>query len=278
MSNAPSSAMKTVKATARIGDIRAFAGFSAVSVGCLIFLYAPIVFLAAYSFNDGRSVSRWSGFSFRWYATVFGNENIQTAALNSVIIAVIAATVSTLLALGAAVATVNRRASGGEAAYVVLTFPLMVPEIVTAVASLVFFVAIGISLGFVTILVAHIVFCIPFAYLPIKARLEGLDASLPAAAADLYASPARAFARITLPLLVPGLLSGWLLAFIISLDDFIITALVAGPGATTLPLHIYGMLRLGMTPEVNAISTLMLGASTVLVLVSALIGKIGHKH
>lgn len=278
MSNAPSSAMKTVKATARIGDIRAFAGFSAVSVGCLIFLYAPIVFLAAYSFNDGRSVSRWSGFSFRWYATVFGNENIQTAALNSVIIAVIAATVSTLLALGAATATVNRRASGGEAAYVVLTFPLMVPEIVTAVASLVFFVAIGISLGFVTILMAHIVFCIPFAYLPIKARLEGLDASLTAAAADLYASPARAFARITLPLLVPGLLSGWLLAFIISLDDFIITALVAGPGATTLPLHIYGMLRLGMTPEVNAISTLMLGASTVLVLVSALIGKIGHKH
>lgn len=278
MSNAPSSAMKTVKTTARIGDIRAFAGFGAVSVGCLIFLYAPIVFLAAYSFNDGRSVSRWSGFSFRWYATVFSNENIQTAALNSVIIAVIAATVSTLLALGAAVATVNRRASGGEAAYVVLTFPLMVPEIVTAVASLVFFVAIGISLGFVTILMAHIVFCIPFAYLPIKARLEGLDASLPAAAADLYASPARAFARITLPLLVPGLLSGWLLAFIISLDDFIITALVAGPGATTLPLHIYGMLRLGMTPEVNAISTLMLGASTVLVLVSALIGKIGHKH
>ncbi|OCP25193.1 spermidine/putrescine ABC transporter permease PotC [Ensifer sp. LC54] len=261
-----------------MGDIRAFAGFGSVAVGCLAFLYAPIVFLAAYSFNDGRSVSRWSGFSLRWYTTVFSNENIQTAALNSVIIAVIAATVATLLALGAATATANRRATGGEAAYVVLTFPLMVPEIVTAVASLVFFVAIGISLGFVTILMAHIVFCIPFAYLPIKARLEGLDPSLPAAAADLYASPAQAFTRITLPLLVPGLLSGWLLAFIISLDDFIITALVAGPGATTLPLHIYGMLRLGMTPEVNAISTLMLGASTVLVLVSALIGRVGHKH
>ncbi|MGH6807503.1 MAG: ABC transporter permease [Ensifer adhaerens] len=276
MSNTSSSTIKA--ATSRTGDIRAFAGFGSVSVGCLVFLYAPIVFLAVYSFNDGRSVSRWSGFSMRWYATVFGNENIQTAALNSVIIAVIAATAATLLALGAATATVNRRASGGEAAYAVLTFPLMVPEIVTAVASLVFFVAIGISLGFVTILVAHIVFCIPFAYLPIKARLEGLDPSLPAAAADLYASPAQAFTRITLPLLVPGLLSGWLLAFIISLDDFIITALVAGPGATTLPLHIYGMLRLGMTPEVNAISTLMLGASTVLVLVSALIGKVGHKH
>lgn len=278
MSNTSSSTIKAATATSRTGDIRAFAGFGSVSVGCLVFLYAPIVFLAVYSFNDGRSVSRWSGFSLRWYATVFSNENIQTAALNSVIIAVIAATVATLLALGAATATVNRRASGGEAAYAVLTFPLMVPEIVTAVASLVFFVAIGISLGFVTILMAHIVFCIPFAYLPIKARLEGLDPSLPAAAADLYASPAQAFTRITLPLLVPGLLSGWLLAFIISLDDFIITALVAGPGATTLPLHIYGMLRLGMTPEVNAISTLMLGASTVLVLVSALIGKVGHKH
>ncbi|WP_312367275.1 ABC transporter permease [Ensifer sp.] len=280
MSNTASSspAMRTVTATSRIGDIRAFAGFGSLSFACLVFLYAPIVFLAAYSFNDGRSVSRWSGFSLRWYATVFGNENIQTAALNSVIIAVIAATASTLLALGAATATVHRRASGGGAAYAVLTFPLMVPEIVTAVASLVFFVAVGISLGFTTILLAHIVFCIPFAYLPIKARLEGLDPSLPAAAADLYASPAKAFARITLPLLVPGLLSGWLLAFIISLDDFIITALVAGPGATTLPLHIYGMLRLGMTPEVNAISTLMLGASTVLVLVSAMIGRVGQKH
>lgn len=278
MSNtATSTTTRTITATSRIGDIRAFAGFGSVSVACLVFLYAPIAFLAAYSFNDGRSVSRWSGFSLRWYATVFGNENIQTAALNSVIIAVIAATVSTLLALGAATATVHR-ASGGGAAYAVLTFPLMVPEIVTAVASLVFFVAVGIGLGFTTILLAHIVFCIPFAYLPIKARLEGLDPSLPAAAADLYASPAQAFARITLPLLVPGLLSGWLLAFIISLDDFIITALVAGPGATTLPLHIYGMLRLGMTPEVNAISTLMLGASTVLVLVSALIGRVGQKH
>lgn len=278
MSNTALSTMRTITATSRIADIRAFAGFGSISVACLVFLYAPIVFLAAYSFNDGRSVSRWSGFSLRWYATVFDNENIQTAALNSVIIAVIAATASTLLALGAATATVHRRASGGQAAYVVLTFPLMVPEIVTAVASLVFFVAVGISLSFATILLAHIVFCIPFAYLPNKARLEGLDPSLPAAAADLYASPGKAFARITLPLLVPGLLSGWLLAFIISLDDFIITALVAGPGATTLPLHIYGMLRLGMTPEVNAISTLMLGASTVLVLVSALIGRVGQKH
>lgn len=265
--------------TARMRDLRAFSGFGVLSAGCIVFLYAPIVFLALYSFNDGRSVSQWTGFSFRWYQTVFANQNIQTAALNSLLIAVMAATIATVLALGAAIATVNRRAKGGgEGAYVVLTFPLMVPEIVTAVASLVFFVAVGISLGFVTILLAHIVFCVPFAYLPIKARLEGMDETLPSAAADLYASPAKAFLRITLPLLVPGLLSGWLLAFIISLDDFIITALVAGPGATTLPLHIYGMLRLGMTPEVNAISTLMLAASTALVLLSGLLGQVGRKH
>ncbi|MGF6256966.1 ABC transporter permease [Ensifer sp. ZNC0028] len=263
---------------ARLRDLRVFPGFGLLSVGCVVFLYAPIVVLAIYSFNDGRSVTRWTGFSFRWYQTVFANQNIQTAAINSVVIAIIAATVATVFALGAAIATVNRKKGGGEGAYVVLTFPLMVPEIVTAVASLVFFVAVGISLGFATILIAHIVFCIPFAYLPIKARLESMDATLPSAAADLYASPAKAFLRITLPLLVPGLVSGWLLAFIISLDDFIITALVAGPGATTLPLHIYGMLRLGMTPEVNAISTLMLAASTVLVLISGLLGQAGRKH
>ncbi len=260
---------------ARLKDIRAFSGFGSAAVACVVFLYAPILFLTAYSFNDGRSVSQWSGFSFRWYAKVFANDDIQSAAFNSLMIAAIAATLATALATGAAIATVNRRFRGEELAYATLTFPLMVPEIVTAVASLVFFVSVGISLGFTTILLAHIVFCIPFAYLPVRARLEGMDATLRWAAADLYASPAKAFTMVTLPLLVPGLVSGWLLAFIISLDDFIITSLVAGPGATTLPLHIYGMLRLGITPEVNAISSLMLLGSTALVIVAGVLGRSG---
>lgn len=258
---------------ARLKDIRAFAGFGAMAAACVVFLYAPILFLTVYSFNDGRSVSQWSGFSFRWYAKVMANTDIQAATLNSLIIATIAATVGTVLALGAALAMTNNRFRGEDAAYATLTLPLMVPEIVTAVASLIFFVAIGIGLGFTTILLAHIVFCIPFAYLPIRARLEGMDQTLRAAAADLYASRWRAFSRITLPLLVPGLVSGWLLAFIISLDDFIISSLLAGPGSTTLPVHIYSMLRLGLTPEVNAISSLMLAASTFLAIAAGIVGR-----
>ena len=259
--------------SARLKDIRAFSGFGPVAMACVVFLYAPILFLTIYSFNDGRSVSQWSGASLRWYIKVMHNSDIQAAALNSLIIAAVAASVATVLALGAAMAMTNNRFRGEEAAYATLTLPLMVPEIVTAVASLVFFVSIGISLGFTTILLAHIVFCIPFAYLPIRARLEGMDATLRSAAADLYASRRQAFTRITLPLLVPGLASGWLLAFIISLDDFIISSLVAGPGSTTLPMHIYGMLRLGITPEVNAISSLMLIGSTLLVIVAGVLNR-----
>lgn len=258
---------------ARSKDIRAFAGFGTVAVACVVFLYAPVLFLAAYSFNDGRSVSQWSGFSFRWYAKVMENGDIQTATLNSLIIATIAASIATLLALGAALAMTNRRLKGEEVAYATLTLPLMVPEIVAAVASLIFFVSIGIKLGFATLLLSHIVFCIPFAYLPIRARLEGMDQTLRYAAADLYASRWRAFTRVTLPLLVPGLVSGWLLAFIISLDDFIISSFVAGPGSTTLPMHIYAMMRLGITPEVNAISSLMLLGSTILVIIAGTLGQ-----
>ena len=259
--------------SARLKDIRAFAGFGPVAMACAVFLYAPILFLAVYSFNDGRSVSQWSSFSLRWYIKVMHNTDIQTATLNSLIIATIAATVATTLALGAAMAMTNNRFRGEEAAYATITFPLMVPEIVTAVASLVFFVSIGISLGFTTILLAHIVFCIPFAYLPIRARLEGMDQTLRSAAADLYASRWQSFAKVTLPLMIPGLISGWLLAFIISLDDFIISTMVSGPGSTTLPMHIYGMLRLGITPEVNAISSLMLVGSTLLVIVASVLSR-----
>lgn len=260
---------------ARLKDIRSFSGFGLMSAACVMFLYAPILFLAVYSFNDGRSVSQWSGFSLRWYAKVLQNGDIQSATLNSLFIAVVAASIATVLALGAAIAMTNNHFRGQDAAYATITLPLMVPEIVTAVASLVFFVAIGFKLGLTTILLAHIVFCIPFAYLPIRARLEGMDATLPAAAADLYASRWQAFKCITLPLLTPGLVSGWVLAFIISLDDFIISSMVAGPGATTLPMHIYGMLRLGITPEVNAISSLMLIGSTVLVLVAEMLRRGG---
>jgi len=149
----------------------------------------------------------------------------------------------------------------------------MVPEIVTAVATLLFFVLIGMPLGITTILLAHIVFCIPFAYLPISARLEGVEAYYEEAARDLYADGWQAFRHVMFPLLAPGIVAGYMLAFIISLDDFIITKMVAGPGATTLPLAIYGMVRTGLTPEINAVSTMLLMVSIVFVTLSFLVGR-----
>ena len=149
----------------------------------------------------------------------------------------------------------------------------MVPEIVTAIATLVFFLAIGFQLGILSVLVAHTVFCIPFAYLPISARLTGIDPAFEQAARDLYATGWQSFRYVLLPLLAPGMLAGFMLAFIISLDDFIITNFVAGPGATTLPLAIYGLVRTGFTPEINAISTILLAVSIIFVTASYWLGR-----
>jgi spermidine/putrescine transport system permease protein len=162
---------------------------------------------------------------------------------------------------------------GRTAAYAVINLPLMVPEIIAAVATLIFFATLGIALGLHTVVLAHTVFCIPFAYLPIAARLEGIDPTYEEAAADLYGDPWRVFRHVTLPLTGPGIVAGFMLAFIISLDDFIITNMVAGPGATTLPVLIYGMVRTGFSPEINAVSTLLLAVSVLFVSLSYLIGR-----
>ena len=150
------------------------------------------------------------------------------------------------------------------------------PEVVTAVATLLFFIMLGFQLGLGTVILAHIVFCIPFAYLPIRARLEGMDPRLEEAAQDLYADRRRTFVRVVLPQLWPGIISGAMLAFIISLDDFVITYFVAGAGATTLPIYIFGMIRIGISPEVNAVSAIMLAISIVFVAASWLVGRMRH--
>lgn len=261
---------------ARSKDIRNLPGFGLTATLAVAFLYAPILFLVLYSFNEGRSISRLDGLSLRWYQAVFANEAIGGAALNSVVLAVIAASLATVMATAAALAMVRMRVRRKAAAYAVLNFPLMVPEIVTAIASLIFFSSVGLGLGFGSLAIAHTTFCIPFAYLPIAARLTSMDAGLEVAAADLYASPWRRFSLITLPLLSPGLISGSLLAFIVSLDDFIISSMLSGPGSTTLPVHIYSMLRLGITPEVNAVSSLMVLVSALVVVASGFLAR-NHK-
>lgn len=233
-----------------------------VNMACaLAFLYLPIVLLVLLSFNANKVATLWTGFSLDWYRAVFDNPDILRAARNSISVSLVATVVSTAFATMAALAMAGKPFKGQNTVNAVISLPLLVPEIVTAVASLLFFLALGLELGLHTVMIAHIVFCMPFAYLPIRARLEGMDPRLAEAASDLYASPWLTFRRVTLPLLMPGIISGAMLAFIVSLDDFVITFFVAGPGATTLPVYIYGMVRMGITPEVNALASLLLSAS-----------------
>ncbi|WP_416538514.1 MULTISPECIES: ABC transporter permease [Phaeobacter] len=239
-----------------------------------LFLYLPLIILVVFSFNASRSATLWSGFSLEWYAKAFANDDIQRAAKNSLIIAVFATVNATVIATMAALALGRNQAVKHKNMFSgILILPLMIPEIVTAVATLTFFSAIGLSLGLGNIIIAHTVFCIPFAYLPIRARLAGMDETLETAARDLYSSKWATLRYVTIPILMPGIVSGAMLAFIISLDDFIITLMVAEAGSTTLPIYIYSLVRIGITPEVNAISTVLLAISVLFVTVSYLIGK-----
>ncbi len=258
-------------------DVKSYPGFQTITLICLFVLYAPLIVVTVYSFNASSSITVWEGLSLRWYAEVFtGPESgkFKQAALNSFTIALIAATLSTAIATSAATAIVRggrfrlRTVSIG-----LISLPLMVPEIVTAVATLIFFNSIGFSRGYLTILVAHTAFCIPFAYLPIQARMQGIEGSFEEAAMDLYATKAQAFRRILMPLMMPGIISGFLLAFIVSLDDFIITNFVKGAGIETLPTAIFGSVKQGIKPNIMAISTMLLAVSILMVTISYFIAK-----
>lgn len=257
----------------RISPLRRFPGMRLGAGLFFVYLYVPIVILIVLSFNANRSATIWTGFTTDWYGEVLSNEAIVRTAYNSLIVAVTASIAATLFAIPAALGMSRRNFRGQSAINGTIALPLLVPEVVTAVATLMFFVLAGIPLGLGTVILAHTVFCIPFAYLPIRARLEGMDPRLAEAAADLYATPWEAFRRVTLPLMWPGVLSGLMLAFIISLDDFVITYFVAGAGATTLPVYIYGAIRIGVSPEVNATSSFMLLISIAFVSLSFIVGR-----
>lgn len=244
-------------------------GFGFAALLCFAFLYLPIVILVIYAFNAGVNISVWQGFSLRWFQAAWENSAVQEAALRSLFVAVIAGLASTLVATMAAVATTRTAPYRGLTfKYAMINQPLMVPEIVTAIALLIVFSRIKVWTGYTGIgylLMAHTAFCIPFAYLPIRARLESMDNTLERAAADLYASPWAAFRRVTLPLLVPGIMAGFMLAFVISLDDVVISEFVKSAGQETLPTYMLGQLRRAITPEINAIATAFLALSVVLV-------------
>ena len=251
-----------------------FPGFSIIALLFFLFVYVPLIILVVFSFNAGNSATIWNEFGLQWYTKAFANDDIQRSAINSLIVGITAASVATLLAtLGALVMARGGKFRGQTVSYAIIMLPLVVPEIVTAVATLSFFSAIGLKLGLGNVIIAHTVFCIPFAFLPIRARLQGMGDTLEQAAHDLYANDQQAFRHVTLPLLMPGIISGAMLAFIISIDDFIITMMVAPAGSTTLPLYIYGMVRMGITPEINAVSTVMFVISTLFVTLSYYVGQ-----
>lgn len=243
-------------------DVRRQNGFVSVAMLCFFLLYLPIATLVVYAFNDNDSIVIWKGFSLRWFHIAWNNGLVIEASIRSFQIAAVAAMLATITATMAALATTRTKPYPGlTLKYAFINQPLMVPEIVTAVALLIVFSRIKIWTGYSGLgylVAAHTAFCIPFAYLPIRARLESMDLALETAAADLYATKWKTFLHVTLPLLWPGILAGLMLAFVVSLDDVVITEFVKSGGQDTLPTYMLGQLRRTVTPEVNAISTAFL--------------------
>ena len=241
-----------------------------------IFLYAPIVILMVFSFNASKFASAtWRGFTLNWYLELFQDEALGSALKNSLYIGFVSTLVSTIFGTMVSLAMERHKFWGKLAFDAMLYLPIIIPDIAMAVMLLLFFVLAKLPLGRYTIIISHIAFNISFVAVVVRARLAQFDMTLEEAAQDLYADNWNTFRRVTLPLLMPGILGGALLAFTLSLDDFVITFFTAGPGATTLPLRIYSMVKLGVTPEINALSSVMLFASFVLVFLSFILQRGG---
>lgn len=249
---------------------RSRAIFAALAFG-YAFLYVPIALLIVYSFNASRLVTVWAGFSPRWYGELFHNAQILDAAWLSLRIAAATATLATILGTLAALALARTGRFVGRSALVgLLAGPLVMPEVILGLALLLLFVAMdsvlgGPSRGAGTIVVAHVTFSMAYVAVVVRAKLADLDRSLEEAAADLGAPPATVFLRVTAPLIAPALAAGWLLAFTLSLDDLVVASFVSGPGASTLPMVVYSSVRLGVSPQINALATLLVAAVAVLV-------------
>lgn len=238
------------------------------------FLYIPILLLVIYSFNDSKLVTVWGGWSTKWYAGLLENDALIDAAWVTLRVAFVSATVATILGTLAAIVLVRMGRFRGRTLFSGLVFaPLVMPEVITGLSLLLLFVALGFDRGYWTVMIAHATFAMCFAAVVVQSRLHDFDKSVEEAAMDLGAPPVRTFFEVTLPIIAPAVISAWLLAFTLSLDDLVIASFTTGPGATTLPIKIYSQVRLGVTPEINAISTVMIGFVTVGVLIASYITK-----
>ncbi|MFD9899980.1 ABC transporter permease subunit [Mesorhizobium sp. NPDC059025] len=255
-------------------NVRRYPGFGLFSLIFFVYLYLPIAVVVFYSFNANRIVSNWGGFSLHWYTTALSNAALVGAVKTSLFVATIATVLSTIVALMAALVLVRgRNVRFRRISETVVNLPLLLPEIVVAVAVLILFSEMGLTNGLLKLTIAHTTFCIPFAFLPIRARLQGMDADLEEAARDLYASAWVAFRRVTLPLILPGVFAGAMLAFVISMDDFITSNLLNSGGATTLPVYIFSLIKQGVSPQLNAISTLIMVVSVALATIAFLLQR-----
>ena len=230
------------------------------------FLYVPLVIVVVYSFNDSRLNAEWVGFTLDWYHKLFQNEEMLAAAGNSLVIALVASLASTLLGTMAGVAMYRYKL---RLLPILVLTPIAIPEILMGVSLLIFFVLLNFTLGLVSVAIAHIAFCIGFVAIVVRSRLAGMDESLTEAARDLGATPWNAFRYVTLPLIMPGVIAGALMAFTLSIDDFVITFFTAGAGTVTLPLQIYSMIKIAVTPEVNAVSTLLMLLTLALIIIAS---------
>ena len=242
------------------------------------FLYLPIAMVVLYSFNASRLVTVWGGFSTRWYAELLGNQEVLSAALLSLKIALVSASVATLLGTFAGIAIARLRRFRGRALFTaMLSSPLVMPEVITGLSLLLLFVLLGELVGWpaqrgaLTITLAHITLAMAYVAVVVHSRLSSVDEALEEAALDLGATPAQVFRDVTLPLIAPAMLAGWLLAFTLSLDDLVIASFVSGPGATTLPMLIFSKVRLGVTPDINALASLIILAVTLGLVLAALL-------
>ena len=237
-------------------------------------LYLPIVLLVIYSFNESRLVTVWAGFSTRWYVELFSNQGLMDAAWVTARVAFLSATFATVLGTMAALALTRYTRFRGRVLFTGMVFaPLVMPEVITGLSLLLLFVAIGLDRGFLTVTLAHITFTMCFVAVVVQSRLLTFDRSLEEAAMDLGATPVRTFFEVTLPVIAPAIVSGWMLAFTLSLDDLVIASFTSGPGATTLPMKIYSQVRLGVTPEINAVCTILIGIVAVGVIAASLVNK-----
>lgn len=253
----------------RAFDIRRLPGAATLAITCFVILYIPMVILVANAFNAGKVIGQWEGLSLHWFGQSLQNKAFLAAAKTSLLLATLAALIATITATMAALATTRSRGFRGEGTIqIVLNQPIMVPEIVLAIALLIIIAQIKQATGYSGLgylVIAHSAFCIPFAYMPIRARLESMDLTLETAAADLYASRFYTFRKVTAPLLAPGILAGFMLAFVISLDDVVISDFLKSPGQDTLPTYLLGELKRNLTSEIYAISSLLLLISVLIV-------------